>query len=122
MLEVGTRVKYIHEDSPEIRETGYYPPIGTAGTIVCVSSTGYQVKWDSGTIGSGIWWCDHKNVEPITTTTHMCIKCPRDKRSCNNCEYMIALNNYLAALKELEEKSDKFAAYLKKTYGIDFYH
>ena len=123
MLEVGARVRYIHDDPPDIRESGYYPPIGTGGTIIHVSPSGYEVKWDSGTQGNGIWWCDHGDVEPIIPIIPMyvCTKCPKDRTCCDNCAYMVALNNYHAALRELEESCQKFAVHVKNTYGIDLY-
>ena len=65
MLKIGSRVRYIHEDTPYEKETGHYPPIGTLGTITDISSICYEVKWDKGTSGYGIWWCHHTDVEPI---------------------------------------------------------
>ena len=58
----------------------------------------------------------------IAASLYMCTKCPKAERNCDNCEYMVALKNYYAALREFEEESDKFEAYLKKTYNIDFYN
>ena len=59
----GTRVKYIHIDTPEDKETGFYPPIGTLGTVVYVDNdNSIEVKWDKGTDGDGVWWCEKSNV------------------------------------------------------------
>lgn len=33
-LNIGDRVRYIHEDTEDDKESGYYPPIGTLGTVV----------------------------------------------------------------------------------------
>ena len=63
MLKVGTRVKYIRGDTEEDKATGYYPPIGTLGTIVTADTCGYQVQWDEGTKGNGMWYCDCTDVE-----------------------------------------------------------
>ena len=63
MLKVGTRVRYIREDTEDDKATGYYPPIGTLGTVVTVDELCYQVKWDEGTKGSGIWYCEFTDVE-----------------------------------------------------------
>ena len=65
MLKVGTRVRYIREDTEEDKATGYYPPIGTLGTIVTADALGYQVKWDEGTKGNGIWYCELTDVEEV---------------------------------------------------------
>ena len=67
MLARGTRVRYIRMDTADERLAGYYPPIGTLGTIFTVDNDCYEVKWDSGTDGDGIWWCEHDNVEEVPT-------------------------------------------------------
>lgn len=58
----GTRVKYIHIDTSDERETGYYPPTGTLGTVVYVDDDSIKVKWDNGTDDDGIWWCEKSDV------------------------------------------------------------
>lgn len=59
----GTRVKYIHIDTPEDRNTGFYPPIGTLGTVVYVDyDNSIKVKWDKGTDDDGVWWCEKSDV------------------------------------------------------------
>jgi hypothetical protein len=66
MLKVGSRVRYIREDSKEDKDTGFYPPIGTRGTIVSIGSNlDIEVKWDSGTDRDGIWWCSAKDVVEV---------------------------------------------------------
>lgn len=62
-MKIGDRVKYITVDSEEYKESGYYPPVGTAGTILYEDEMGFLVKWDSGTIGDGEWWCSYEDVE-----------------------------------------------------------
>ena len=63
MITIGSRVRYVTVDTPEDLATGYYPPIGTLGTVVNMDNKGYEVKWDEGTQGDGIWWCDIEDVE-----------------------------------------------------------
>ena len=62
-MKIGIRVRYIHIDNEEDKNTGFYPPIGTLGTVVDIDETGIRVKWDSGTKGDCIWWCDYEDVE-----------------------------------------------------------
>lgn len=68
-LRPGNRVRYIHEDIDNIRASGFYPPIGTLGTVVDVDySFKYpviEVQWDSGTNGDGVWWCYVTDVEYV---------------------------------------------------------
>lgn len=64
-MKLGTRVKYIHIDTEEDKETGFYPPVGTFGTVVGIDNTGVRVKWDSGTNGEGVWWCGCEDVEEV---------------------------------------------------------
>ena len=69
-MKVGIRVRYIHIDSEEDKATGFYPPIGTLGTVI-ETYKGYKdnedilVKWDSGTSGNGEWWCRSSDVEEV---------------------------------------------------------
>lgn len=62
-MKVGTRVRYIHVDSEESKNSGYYPPIGTLGTVLDICKNDILVRWDSGTKGDGEWWCDVSDVE-----------------------------------------------------------
>ena len=64
-MEINTRVRYIHVDSEQDEESGYYPTVGTLGTVVKVGSAGILVKWDEGTKGDGEWWCEFSDVEEI---------------------------------------------------------
>ena len=63
-MEAGTRVRYIHIDSEEDKATGYYPPVGTLGTIMKTRGNDIRVKWDSGT-KNGAWWCHYTDVEEV---------------------------------------------------------
>ena len=68
-MKVNTRVRYIHIDSEEEKKFGYYPPIGTLGTVIWVDDDGdIVVKWDSGTKGDGKWYCGIADVEEVEET------------------------------------------------------
>ena len=67
MIEVGSRVKYIHVDTKEDIKTGFYPPIGTCGTVNTIAGKTIEVVWDSGTKGNGVWWCESEDVEETDT-------------------------------------------------------
>lgn len=67
-MKEDTRVRYIHIDSEADKKTGYYPPIGTLGTVIKVYKTDIIVKWDSGTKGNGEWYCDIVDVEEVEET------------------------------------------------------
>ena len=64
-MQVGTRVKYIRVDTEKDKATGYYPPVGTLGTVIEAHEEDIFVKWDSGTIGNGEWYCDITDVEEV---------------------------------------------------------
>lgn len=64
-MKIGDRVRYIRYDTEETKASGYFPPIGTHGTVMEIDEDGPCVKWDSGTIGDGEWWCDFKDVENV---------------------------------------------------------
>lgn len=69
-MKIGIRVRYIRVDNEEDKRTGFYPPIGTLGTVINTCK-GYEnnedilVKWDSGTSGNGEWWCGSSDVKEI---------------------------------------------------------
>ena len=69
-IKVGDRVRYVAVDSDKDKASGYYPPIGTLGTVLKVLPEAYltniEVRWDEGTAGDGIWWCYSVNVELVT--------------------------------------------------------
>ena len=69
-IEVGDNVRYITEDTDEIKETGYYPPKGTIGTVIgiedldCVAP--YHIRWPEGTTKTdGCWFVNRKDVELV---------------------------------------------------------
>lgn len=69
-MQEGMRVRYIHEDTEYDKRMGFFPPIGTLGTVERVDSgpKGKEqilVQWDSGTIGHGRWWCYWSDVEIV---------------------------------------------------------
>lgn len=66
MLKIGSRVVYAHNDTTERQKSGYFPPIGTRGTIIDSFLTGFvSVRWDSGTCGDGEWYCDKDDLEVV---------------------------------------------------------
>lgn len=67
-MQVGTRVKYIRVDTEKDKATGYYPPVGTLGTVIEAHEEDIFVKWDSGTTGEGEWWCYVDDVEELERT------------------------------------------------------
>jgi hypothetical protein len=69
MITIGSRVRYIHEDTEDDKKTGYYPPIGTLGTVKMVEEHTFEVQWDSGVKGCGPWWCHHTDVVEIYNPT-----------------------------------------------------
>ena len=71
MIKVGSRVKYIKVDTEDDKATGYYPPIGTLGTVKMVDDFKCQVKWDKGTSGDNTWWCDLVDVEKAEDVEHL---------------------------------------------------
>ncbi len=67
-IKVGDRVRYIFEDSKEDKETGFYPPKGTVGTVLWVGYESGQcyIQWPEGTTeGSGRWHTEIKSVELV---------------------------------------------------------
>lgn len=64
-MRVYTRVRYIRIDNEEDKKTGFYPPIGTLGTVIDTNENDILVKWDSGTSEDGEWWCGVEDVESI---------------------------------------------------------
>lgn len=62
MLKVGSMVRYTRKDNAEDIESGFYPPIGTRGTVVSVCQDDIEVKWEHGTRGDGVWWCKPTDV------------------------------------------------------------
>lgn len=65
MIKVGSRVRYIKKDKKYDCGPRWYPPIGTLGTVQGVDNADYLVKWDKGTDGDGLWYCEHAAVEEV---------------------------------------------------------
>ena len=68
MIEVGTKVRYIRKDTEEAKATGYYPPIGTIGTVEDIDKYHkmIEVQWLKGTAkGNARWWCYDTDVEIV---------------------------------------------------------
>ena len=64
-MKLGTKVKYIRIDTEDDKKTGFYPSIGTLGTVVDADKTGIRVKWEKGTKDEGVWWCGYEDVEEV---------------------------------------------------------
>ena len=67
-IKVGDRVRYIAEDSKEDKETGFYPPKGTVGTVLWVGNDSGQcyIRWPEGTTKrGGCWYTEIKTVELV---------------------------------------------------------
>ena len=67
-IKVGDRVRYITEDSIEIKETGYYPPKGTIGVVIRIEDDAapYLIRWPEGTTkGDGCWYVCRKDIELV---------------------------------------------------------
>ena len=67
-IEVGDNVRYITEDSIEIKETGYYPPKGTIGVVIRIEDDAapYLIRWPEGTTkGDGCWYVCRKDIELV---------------------------------------------------------
>lgn len=65
MIELGSRVKYIRNDTPEDKATGYYPRCGTYGKVVEVFDDVIRVQWDHRMKGDGLWFCGHEDVKAV---------------------------------------------------------
>ena len=67
-IEVGDRVRYITEDTDDIKELGYYPPKGTTGVVVRIENDDvpYLIRWPEGTTKwNGCWYVEKENIELV---------------------------------------------------------
>ncbi len=69
-IEIGDKVRYITEDPEDIKETGYYPPKGTIGTVIGIDSifavAPYLIQWPEGTTKwNGRWYVEKENIELV---------------------------------------------------------
>ena len=67
-IKIGDKVRYIAEDSKEDKETGFYPPKGTVGTVLWVGHESGQcyIRWPMGTTKrGGCWHTEIKSVELV---------------------------------------------------------
>lgn len=67
-IKVGDRVRYIAEDSSEDKESGFYPPKGTIGTVLWVGNNSDQchIQWPLGTTkGGGCWYTEKETIELV---------------------------------------------------------
>ena len=67
-IKVGDKVRYIAEDSREDKESGFYPPKGTIGTVLWVGNDSDQchIQWPMGTTkGGGCWYTEKESVKLV---------------------------------------------------------
>ena len=69
-IEIGDKVRYVTEDTDEIKETGYYPPKGTIGIVIGIEALDctapYHIKWPEGTTKwNGCWYVERKDIELV---------------------------------------------------------
>ena len=69
-IEIGDKVRYIAEDSTESKESGFYPPKGTIGTVIGIDLVDdiapYHIKWPEGTTKwNGCWYVDREDIELV---------------------------------------------------------
>lgn len=65
MIKTGSRVKYVHIGTEDEISSGFYPPIGTMGTVKEIYNNLCLIKWDEGTIEDGVWYCETTDIEEI---------------------------------------------------------
>jgi hypothetical protein len=109
-LKIGDRVRYIHIDDEEKKATGYFPPIGTHGTVMDMDEYGPLVKWDRDTRGNGKWWCALKDVENVYHyRVEVLIGTYRFSRNCNTAEMALdALNGIFNAMPNTKRNDVDF--------------
>lgn len=69
-IEVGDKVRYITEDTAEAKETGYFPPKGTIGTVIGIdlifTAAPYLIRWPKGTTKpDGCWYVSKEDIELV---------------------------------------------------------
>jgi hypothetical protein len=109
-LNIGSRVRYIHESTEEEKKMGFYPPIGTHGTVTKIDKGGLRVQWDSGTIGDGDWWCEFEDVEEAYRyRVEVLIGTFRFSRNCYTAEMALdALNDIFNAMPSTKKNDVDF--------------
>jgi hypothetical protein len=63
-MKTGSKVRYIANDTQSDKESGFFPPVGTVGTVTHVTEDGAWVKWNAGT-KKGSWFCFSTDLEEI---------------------------------------------------------
>lgn len=67
-IKVGDQVRYIAEDSIEDKESGFYPPKGTIGTVLWIGNDSGQchIQWPIGTTkGGDCWYTEKESIELV---------------------------------------------------------
>lgn len=86
-MEIGNRVYYVREDDEDDKKSGWYPPVGTHGTVVDMNETGYRVQWDQGVKLYSAWWCNFDDVKEVFHyRVEVLIGSYRFSRECSNAD------------------------------------
>ena len=67
-IKVGDKVRYITEDTDDIKETGFFPPKGTVGTVIGIEKDAapYHIQWPEGTTKwNGCWYVGREDIELV---------------------------------------------------------
>ena len=66
-MQEGTRVRFVNRLAKYRANSGFYPPVGTLGTVTWIDAADYtiEVQWDGGTLIPGKWWCNAEDVEVV---------------------------------------------------------
>ena len=131
MIKEGSRVRYVRQDT-ELNNSGFYPPIGTLGTVKQVDDDDYLIKWDKGTSDPGEWYCEHEAVEEEIKMKFniddykgkYVMHCKTQEEARDFCEYLDKIGrcwcsgkSYLHHTNWLDYQSDTVYYFNMGTYG-----
>lgn len=67
-IEIGDKVRYITEDTEESKESQFFPPKGTIGTVIGIEDDAvpYHIRWPEGTTKwNGCWYVSREDIELV---------------------------------------------------------
>ena len=66
-MKLGARVCFVNGWDKCKANSGFYPPVGTLGTVTWVNAADntIEVQWDGGVLVTGKWWCNAEDVEIV---------------------------------------------------------
>ena len=66
-MKLGARVRFINRWDKYKANSGFYPPVGTLGTVTWINAADniIEVLWDGGVLVTGKWWCNAEDVEVV---------------------------------------------------------